>query len=1156
MLLISKRLIWTAGLAVLWTCLAGLPLLGQGFYGTVRGLVTDPNGGAVPGAKVTLINEGTSEQRSTNTSGSGEYNFPDVVPGTYTVACEAPGFKKFEGKGITVATQASVTTDAKLEVGQVSESVQVTEVTPLIESSNASQGQELDNQKLSDLPNLGRNPFMMSKLSNNIVQVGPPAYNRMEDQSGSSMISIAGGPVRGNNYLLDGVPITDSNNRAIIIPTLETVEDVKIQANTYDAEMARTGGGMFNTLMKSGGNTYHGSAYGHIRSTDWDANNFFSNAAGIPIAEQPNKTWGASFGGKIWIPHIYDGKNKTFFYLGVEHYDDRSSDSANFNLPTMLERQGNFSQSFVSPGGPLISVINPQTGAPFPGNIIPSSMVTPQGLGIAATYPVPTSTPAFYGANDYALSSSIKARAVQYTAKLDEDFTSWWRMTLSYARYYSLEPGDTWWGESTQSGWRLLRRVDATAVNSIFTINPTTVLTLRYGFNRFPNLDYNSSQGFNVASLGMNNNFVNPAAAEFPQVNMTSLYTLGDTGDWDYYSEASHNFSTSVDKSLGRHSIKVGFDYRLIATSGNGVNCPTGCYTFNTNSSLTNSSTGVDLGDLLLGLPFDRHADNSITLTDLIPYYGAYIQDNFRMTSKLTINMGLRWEHEGGIYEDHNGLLTAFNTTAANPIASQVSGLNLVGVAQYAGVGGAPTNVGNYPGSKWGPRVGVAYQLNSKTVIRGGYGLFWAPQIYLGGPLGTPGYANETEYTGKYTTNQLANPFPTGLLAPVGNTLGSLVGVGQPLSLIDPKTNAPRVHQYSVDVQRELGGGVALEVGYVGSHTAQLTLGIANNPGVNIDALNPSYLSMGATALNALVPNPLAASPYIQSIGGTLASSTIPAFRLLLPYAAYTAIYSQFGTHTASGAGNADYANYNSMVIKVTKRFSHGLVFLSNFTWSKNMDASFGGVGSSLNGQPTQAPQNPYTFAGEYSYSTVDAPYRWATSVSYNLPFGKGQPFAGNINRAADYIIGGWVINTVSVFQSGFPLQIIQNNANSAYGYGEQRPNMTSTSPVTSGSLEQRLYNYINPAAFTVAAPGTFGNTPRSLGNLRGPTEANWDISVFKNFPFGERLKAQFRAEALNAFNTPYFYSPQTNISNGSFGQINSQANFARQLQLAIRVTF
>ena len=1153
MVSISKRLSWIAGTALLFAS-AGLPTFAQSYYGAVRGLVVDPNSAVIVGAKVTLINEGTSEQRNTTSSGSGEYVFNSVVPGTYTVDCEAPGFKKFERKGIIVATQAQVTADVKLEVGQVSESVEVTEVTPLVEASNASQGQVLDNQKLTELPNLGRNPFMMSKLSQNVVQVGPPAYNRMEDQSGSSMISIAGGPVRGNNYLLDGIPITDSSNRAIIIPTLESVEEVKIQANTYDAEMARTGGGMWNTLMKSGTNTYHGSLYGHVRRTAMDANNFFSNAAGIPIADQPNTTWGASFGGKVWIPHIYNGQNKTFFFLGVEHYDDWSSDSSTFNLPTMAERGGDFSHSFYQNGSP-VKIIDPLNGTPFSGNMIPQSRLTPQGLAIAATYPVPTSTPAFYGANDFAVSSLIKARAVQYTAKIDEDFFTWWRSTLSYARYYSLEPGDTWWGVSTQSGWRLLRRVDATALNNIFTINPTTILTVRYGFNRFPNFDYNSSQGYNIATgLHMNNSFVDPAAAEFPQINMSSLYTLGDTGDWNYYDQASHNFSAAVDKSIGRHSLKFGFDYRRLATAGNGLNCPTGCYTFNTDSSLSSSPSGVDLGDLLLGLPFDRTADTSSKLTDLIPYYGLYVQDNFRVSSKLTLNLGLRWEHEGGFYEEHNGLITNFDQNATNAIASQVPGLNLKGAAQYAGVNGAPTSVGNYEFSKWGPRVGAAYQLTSKTVIRGGYGLFWAPQLYLFGPLATPGYANTTQNTGIFTTNQLANPFPTGLLAPLGNSQGPLVGVGTSLTMIDPKTHAPRVHQYSIDVQRQLPGDIALELGFVGSHTSNLTL---SNPYVNIDALNPSALSQGATALNAPVANPFLNSPYIVNFGGTLANKTLPAFRLQLPFPAYTGIFYRFGDSVAGGApGSGDYANYQSMVVKATKRFSHGLIFLSTFTWSKNEDASAAGVGSNLNPGARTYPQNPYTFAGEYGYSNVDAPLRWATSISYELPFGKGKAFASNINKAADYIIGGWVLNTVSVFQSGFPLQVYQTDLNSQYGYGAQRPNLTGTDPVTSGSLDQRLYNYINPAAFSKAPAATFGSTPRTQGNLRGPTQANWDGSVFKNFTFGERVKAQFRAEALNLFNTPYFYSPQTNFSSGAFGQIYSQANFARQLQMAIRVTF
>ena len=318
--------------------------------------------------------------------------------------------------------------------------------------------------------------------------------------------------------------------------------------------------------------------------------------------------------------------------------------------------------------------------------------------------------------------------------------------------------------------------------------------------------------------------------------------------------------------------------------------------------------------------------------------------------------------------------------------------------------------------------------------------------------------------------------------------------------MVDPKTSAPRVHQYSVDVQRELGGGVALEVGYVGSHTSDLTLGIGTG-GVNIDALNPSYLSHGSDCPQRVGPEPLRKLGLYQLHRRHVVrphDTGLPS-----PAALRSLHFSKRNIRYAYGQrrGNADYANYNSLVIHATKRFSHGLVFLSNFTWSKNMDASFAGVGSNLNGQPATQPQNPYTFAGEYSYSTVDAPFRWATSISYNLPFGKGQPFAGNVNRATDYIIGGWVINTVSVFQSGFPLQIIQNNANSAYGYGAQRPNMTSTSPVTSGSLEQRLYNYINPAAFTLAPAATFGNTPRSLGNLRGPTEANWDISDLQELP-------------------------------------------------------
>jgi trimeric autotransporter adhesin len=1144
---ISRR---SVALAVLG-CLSAILLIAQSYQGGVRGTVTDSTGAPVPNAKVILTNDGTGEARSVLTNSEGGFDFEIVVPTTYTLTAEAPNFKKFERKNITIGAQEHLTVDMQLTIGTVSESVLVTEQVPLVETSDASQGQVLDNQKLSDLPNLGRNPFMMAKLTETVVQVGPPAYNRMEDQSGSSMMSISGGPVRGNNYLVDGIPITDFNNRAIIIPTLEGVQEVKIQANTYDAEMARTGGGMINTLMKSGTNDYHGTAYGHIRRTSMDANNFFANTGGLPIADQPNTTWGASFGGRIWVPHVYDGKNKTFFYLAVEHYDDRSSDAASFGIPTALERVGNFSQSngitVYQPG--TQTVANPN-GTPYSGNMIPQSALNPVGLAIAAQYPNPAFAPTSYGGTDLDLTSSIKARAVQYTAKLDEDFTSWWRSSLSYLRYYSLEPGDTWWGESTQSGWRLLRRVDATAINNLFTINPTTVLAVRLGENRFPNFDYNSSQGFNVSTLGFSSQFagiVSPAAAEFPAINMSTVQSLGDEGDWDYYNENSKSFSTAIDKYIGKHSIKMGFDYRYLDTFGSGVTCPTGCYGFNTGTPGTNSYTGSDLGDLLEGLPFTRSMDLNTNLSDYTHYYGLFIQDNFRVSSKLTVNFGLRWEREDGVQEKNNGLVTGFNTTAVNPIAAQVSGILPIGEIEYAGQNGNPTAVGDYYKNKLGPRAGVAYSINSKTVIRGGYGLFYAPQVYLGGPFGAQGYTSNTSYTGSVNSlgqvvPTLGNPFPTGLVQPVGNALGVLAGLGQSESIVEPQSKSPFVQQYSVDIQRELGKGFALEVGYVGSHSSHLTLGTGGG-GVDINALNPSYFtSLGTTALNTPVANPY----YGVITTGTISGATVPKSFLLLPYSAFSNIEYIFD--------DQNHARYDSMIIKVQKRLSAGLTLLSVFTWAKSYDGSFGGVNSSLNGDQG-VPQNPYDLGAEYSQSNFNAPLRLATSISYELPIGKGKWLLNNANKAEEYAFGGWSVNGVSVYQVGFPLPVYQDDSNSPYGYDGMRPNATGADPSTSGNPESRIYDYINPAAFSIAPQGTFGNISRTIPEL-SPGIKNWDLSVFKSVTFKERFKAQFRAEALNAFNSPQFYAPVTDVSRGNFGQITGQANFARQLQMAIRFTF
>ncbi len=1127
------------GAAALIALLAAVTMWGQSYQGGVRGSVTDQQGAAVANAKVTLVNSQTSEARSVLTNEGGGYEFASLVPATYMLVAESPSFKKFERKNVVVGTQEFLSVDMALEVGSVSESVMVTEEVPLIEVANASQGQVLDNQKLVELPNLGRNPFILSKLVQNVIQVGNPAYNRMQDQSGSSQISIAGGPVRGNNYLLDGVPITDANNRAIIIPSVEAVQEVKVQANTYDAEMARTGGGMFNTLIRSGGNLVHGSLYGHLRRTSWDANSFFNNAAGIPITEQPNSTWGASLTGPVVIPKLYDGRNKTFFSAAVEQYDDTQSGSSTFYAPTALERAGDFSKTF-NKNGSLVVVSDPFTHVPYPGNKIPASALNPIGVAIANTLVSPISTPAYYGDQDLTASASLKSHAAQKVFKLDENFAQWWRASASYARYYSLEPGNSWFTSiSSPDQWRLQRRVDATAINNSFTLSPTTVLSVRYGFNRFPNYGYKASQGYNLGSLGFPASVVNAIQnPTFPIVNFSTAYSLSTNNNF-FYVHSSKNFSTSVAKYIGKHSLKAGFDYRRISAAGNDLDGGDGQLAFTFNGTFT----GNELGDLLTGYPYAGDGYLANKLNDYANYYGLYVQDDFRITPKLTLNYGLRWERELGLQEVHNGLITNFATTQANPLAANVSGITPKGYVQFAGQGGAPTNVGDFSGSKFGPRVGLAYQLTPKTILRAGYGIFYAPQFALGAPISPPGYTSETSYIAtndgyKTPGGSLSNPFPNGLTAPLGSSLGPSTAIGQSFSLVDPKAKSPRVQQFSVDVQRELPFGIALETGYVGSRSAHLGL---NAPSLNINALDPSLLN--TPGLTSSVAN-----PFYQNGGtGIIGGKTVGQYQLLLPYPTYGAINVLYSSY--------NHARYDSAIVKVQKRFSQGLTFLTTVTFSRNLDASGGGPGNTLNGG-AKGPQNPYNVGAEYSLSNINTPWNFATAITYELPVGKGKPFLGSSGRIVDYAVGGWSFNTIGVIRTGFPLQISQaTNNNSIFGYASQRPNATGVDPATSGSLEDRLNNYINAAAFSTATRGTFGNLARTI-SLRGPGQVNWDASLFKNFVITERFKGQFRFEALNATNTPLFYGPNTSFGSGSFGKITSQANFSRQLQMAMRFSF
>lgn len=1137
---------------------------GQSYQGGIRGLVTDTAGAAVAGVKVTLIDEGTSQSLSTITNETGEYVFNKLNPATYTMVAENPGFKKYERKGIIIATQQFITADLKMEIGDVNTTINVTEEVPVIETANASTGQTIDRQKLTDLPNLGRNPFMLSRIAQNVTPLGNPGYNRMQDQSGSSQISIAGGPVRGNNYLVDGVPITDSVNRAVIIPTIESVEEVKIQANTYDAEMGRTGGGVFNTYMKSGTNSLHGSALGYIRETDWLANTYFGNAAGRnadgtmrqPRGDQPSRNFGGSLGGPIFIPKLYDGRNKTFFFLGHEAYRMKTSYGANFSVPTAAEISGNFSNSRYSNGTP-VAIFDPATGRldgsnwirdPFPGAIIPTNRMNVVGANIARQYPTPNIAGSFFGAQNLATTASLQDRADQFTGKLDHQVTSKWRASASYLWYKSLEPGENNFATpSSPNQWTLGRKVNSTQINNLITIDPTLVLSVRYGFNRFPNENSVRSLGYDLAGLGFSSNYLrNVEQTMFPVVTMSSLQSLG-TNNRNYNVFYSRNFLVGASKFIGRHSLKGGFDYRRISVAGISWGRSSGAFSFtdvytrrNPAVAAGGANGGTDLASLLLGLPATRAIDYGSDLRNFVDYYAGYVHDDFRVSSKLTVNFGIRYEWETGIQAANNALVVGFDRNAIYPVTT--GGPNVQGGLMYAGQNGYGTSTFDPVRYKVSPRIGAAYQLNSKTILRGGWGLFWAPVPFgLQAPLGyTQDNALDVSFDGGRTAAvTLDNPYPTGVTRPIGNSAGLTAGTGTSVSFLDQTARSPWVQQYSFDVQRQLPWGVGLAVGYVGSRSGNLQIGMGD---ININQLDPRYFSEGVTALNTRFTNPF----FVAGGRGLVGQSTLQRQQLLRAFPQFSNVNAQLSSQNR--------AMYHSAVVKVQKRLSNGLSFVSTYTWSQNMDNSWGGAGNFF--QATSGGiQNSLDIEREYGLSSFHTPHRWTNAFTYELPMGKGKMLFSQ-SKLLDYAVGGWSINAISVFQTGFPLAVTQTNLNSPYGFLAQRPNATGVSAKYSGSDPLM---FLNESAFSLAPVLSFGNIARTIP-VYGPGQKNWDISVFKNFEVVEKVKVQFRAEALNAFNTPIFRGPNTTYQgpgvNANFGRVTAQANFPRFIQMGLRVTF
>jgi hypothetical protein len=839
---------------VLVLSVLALPSAGaQTVYGSLRGLAKDTQGAIVPDASVVLTNQDTKVSRTSVTNSAGEFTFTAVDPGAYAVSITMSGFKKAEERDITVSTGATASVDFTLQVGGATETVEVSAAAPLIDTANASNGAQFSSQQLEDLPNLGRNPFVFEKLDNNVVPTGDPRFVRAEDQGGSASIAVAGAPIGANSYSADGIPTSTSSGGLTFIPSIESVSDTKIQANTYDAEVGRTGGGNFNATLKSGTSTYHGVLYGETRQTPWSANTYadkestsYYDSKGVlhqGVTPRPDITtylYAGAFGGPLPYSSKYKYLNNTFFWVTEEGYRQAqpySGGNSTFEyvVPSVNERAGNFSTDAIAATSTTaavpIAIYDPtspfalgasgcgattlcrtvQLSAVVNGvptlNAIPASYINPIGSAVLSAFPAPTTIATSYGNPTFYGSDDFKTRADEYSGKVDHVFTPWWSAAASYVHLATQEPGGNILHTVIANEVRYLRFNDATAFNNVFTVNPTTVVTVGYGFNRYFNFTPQYSNGFNLTN-GFNGTGFPAAYANlissktFPGVSFSlptgsNFTSSGGGANGSPAVNSSHNFLIGVSKTIGKQQLKAGYVYRLMQLHTLPVGSQsftfTGQYTSkdgNTASS-AGSNGGSSYADDLVGNPATATLSVNNTITNMqAMYHALYVQDDFRFNDKITINIGLRYEYELGGKESNNNYAIGFDPTIAYPFPSSAAPMAHGGLV-FAGVHGIPERCCEQSHTKFAPRLGVAYEVRPGTVVRAGFGVFYAP---TGLAANIPGYSQTSSYQPATavsapvpvgTAAYLSNPFSGGaaVLQPSGNSLAYLTGLASQVSL-------------------------------------------------------------------------------------------------------------------------------------------------------------------------------------------------------------------------------------------------------------------------------------------------------------------------------------------------------------------------------------
>jgi hypothetical protein len=1137
------RIGYTSVLALAAFCASAV--FAQDFRATITGRVLDSSGASVVGAQIVTTNVETGFTSRTESTSTGTYTLTALPPGNYTLTVEMAGFKKFVREGLQLEVQGRPQIDVTLEPGDVQTTVNVSGEAPLLETSNASRGGVITGRTLVDLPLNGRNAFALAGLEpgvNFTARGQASTFLRTTANAGFSSFTFNGGQFRSNESLLDGVPNTGTDGLVQYVPSVDATSEFKVQTNSFDAEFGRFTGGVINAAIRSGTNEFHGTLFHFVRNSVWNARDPF--ATNIP--QFGYNLFGGSGGAPVYIPKIYNGKNRTFWFFNYEGSREGVPRANVATVPTALERQGDFSQSRVRSGNNVLPVMiyDPRSGnprTPFPNNIIPPSMINPLARRLMELYPQPNAGgDPVTSANNFLLSFKDPVFDNGYVVKVDHRFSDRHAIFVRYSwREFGVDRQGTF--KNAVTGDIDRRKAPGVAFDDTFTLNPTTILNFRYGLARFTTLSQADNLGTDMVALGFPASFVNQlSVTAIPQINVSNgIAALSGANKLSNGAEDTHTFRGSVTKVLSGHTVKAGAEFRLLNSNvaSLGANAA-GAFSFDQvfsrgpNPQVAGVNLGHGLASFLLGYPTSGSVANNAATADRTTYKGFFVHDDWRVTRRLTLNLGLRYEWEGAYTERFDRINRGFDTTTPSPIAAAAraayaatpipeiaaSNFNVNGGLLFAGVNGVPRGISDIDRNNFAPRLGVAFQMTPSTVLRGGYGIFYGASTQTGEARN--GFSVSSAYVasndGNVTpANSIDNPFPGALQQPLGAAQGLLTQVGQGIAFTDTRRRQPFAHQYSFGIQQQIPWSLLLDVSYVGSIGRDYPVNqqIAAIPEQFRAAAEQTFFATGRNPLQDAVTNPF----FGLITTGPLAARTVTRGQLLRPFPHFTSVQAQ-----SIPIGES---RYDSLQFKATRRFANGFSMTASYAFSKQLEQS-----RFLNDQDTELTKELAEF---------DIPQRLVISSAYELPFGPGRTFFSGTKGFAARLIEGMQINVLYTAQSGVPINITGAES-------------TGVSAKLSGD-EQTVDRWFNTTAFRQRQGIELVRTAR-LPDVRSGGKNNFDISFFKTTNITETIRLQFRAEAFNALNRPEWSSPNGAFGAATFGQVTSTNTFARQLQLALKL--